>query len=204
MNKKVAKSIGVLLLLTAVAVTQVPAGDVQASVLSSDFQMEGTKLLKYTGTAEVVSVPDGVKIVGEEAFAGNDHLVNVTIGADVETVGYRAFANCDNLRTVTVEDGVSLIDTAAFSNNKELQNVSIGAGVRDFGTGVFAGCNRLADLSVSVGNSYLHYSNGVLYDDEETIIYALMPAYEKEAYTVPGTVKEIRGYAFGAIHIWSG
>ncbi len=196
MNKKIAKSIGVLLLLTAVAVTQVPAGDVQASVLSSDFQMEGTKLLKYTGTAEVVSVPDGVKIVGEEAFAGNDHLVNVTIGAEVETVGYRAFANCDNLRTVTVEDGVSLIDTAAFSNNKELQNVSIGAGVRDFGTGVFAGCNRLADLSVSVGNSYLHYSNGVLYDDAETIIYALMPAYEKEAYTVPGTVKEIRGYAF--------
>lgn len=196
MNRKIAKSLGVLLLLTAIAVTQVPAGDVQASVISSDFQMEGNKLLKYTGTAEVVSVPDGVKIVGEEAFAGNDNLVNVTIGADVETVGYRAFADCGNLRTVTVEDGVSLIDTAAFSNNKELQRVSLGAGVKDLGIGVFAGCSRLADLSVSVGNNYLHYSNGILYDDEETIIYALMPAYEKGAYTVPGTVKEIKGYAF--------
>ncbi|MCM1126797.1 MAG: leucine-rich repeat protein [Lachnospiraceae bacterium] len=196
MNRKITKSLSVLLLLTAIVVTQVPVADVQASALSSDFQMEGTKLLKYTGTAEVVSVPDGVKVIGEEAFAGNDNIIKVTIDADVETVGYRAFSECDNLRTVTVGDGVSLIDTAAFSNDKALVNVSFGAGVKDLGSAVFAGCSNLSELSVSAGNGYLHYSNGILYDDEETIIYALMPAYEKEAYTVPGTVKEIRGYAF--------
>ncbi len=196
MNRKITKSLSVLLLLTAIVVAQVPVADVQASALSSDFQMEGTKLLKYTGTAEVVSVPDGVKIIGEEAFAGNDNLIKVTIDGDVETIGYRAFAECDNLRTITVGDSVSLIDTAAFSNNKVLTNVSLGAAVKDLGSAVFAGCSNLSELSVSVGNSYLHYSNGVLYDDEETIIYALMPAYEKGAYTVPRTVKEIKGYAF--------
>lgn len=196
MNRKITKSLSVLLLLTAIVVAQLPVADVQASALSSDFQMEGTKLLKYTGTAEVVSVPNGVKTIGEEAFAGNDNLIKVSIDGDVETIGYRAFAECGNLRTITVGDSVSLIDTAAFSNNKELTNVSLGAGVKDLGSGVFAGCSRLAELSVSVGNTYLHYSNGVLYDDEETIIYALMPACEKGAYTVPRTVKEIKGYAF--------
>lgn len=196
MNRKITKSLSVLFLLTAIVVTQVPVADVQASALSSEFQMEGTKLLKYTGTAEVVSVPDGVKVIGEEAFAGNDNLVKVTIAGDVESVGYRAFAECENLRTITVGDGVSLIDTAAFSNNKGLVNVSLGANVKDLGSGVFAGCSNLSELSLSVGNGYLHYSNGVLYDDEETIIYALMPACEKGAYTVPRTVKEIKGYAF--------
>lgn len=196
MNRKITKSLSVLLLLTAIVVAQVPVADVQANALPSDFQMEGTKLLKYTGTAEVVSVPSGVKTIGEEAFAGNDNLIKVTIDGDVETIGYRAFAECDNLRTIAVGDSVSLIDTAAFSNNKALTNVSLGAAVKDLGSAVFAGCSNLSELTVSVGNGYLHYSNGVLYDDEETIIYALMPAYEKGAYTVPGTVKEVKGYAF--------
>lgn len=196
MNRKVSKTLSVLLLLTAIVVSQVPVSDAQASVASSDFQVDGKKLLKYTGTAEVVSVPDGIKVIGEEAFAGNDNLVKVTIDGDVETVGYRAFAECDNLRTITVGDGVSAIDTAAFSNNGELANVTLGAGVKDLGTGVFAGCSRLSDVSVSEDNGFLHYSNGILYDDEETIVYALMPAYEKLAYTLPGTVKEIKGYAF--------
>ncbi|MBS7339954.1 MAG: leucine-rich repeat domain-containing protein [Lachnospiraceae bacterium] len=196
MNRKIAKILSVLLLLTAIAVTQVPVSDVEAVAPASDFQMEGSKLLKYTGTAEAVSIPADIKSIGEEAFAGNDDLIKVTIEGDVEYIGYRAFAECDNLRTILVGDNVETIDTAAFSNNKELVNVTLGAGVKELGTGVFAGCSQLKDLTLSEDNPYLHYSNGILYDDEETIVYALMPAYEKGAYTLPGTVKEIRGYAF--------
>ena len=196
MNRKIAKILSALLLLTAIAVAQVPVSDVEAVAPASDFQMEGSKLLKYTGTAEVVSIPVDIKSIGEEAFAGNDNLIKVTIEGDVEYIGYRAFAECDNLRTIQVGDGVEMIDTAAFSNNKELVNVTLGAGVKELGTGVFAGCSQLKDLALSEDNTYLHYSNGILYDDEETIVYALMPAYEKGAYTVPGTVKEIAGYAF--------
>ena len=196
MNRKIAKILSALLLLTAIAVAQVPVSDVEAVAPASDFQMEGSKLLKYTGTAEVVSIPVDIKSIGEEAFAGNDNLIKVTIEGDVEYIGYRAFEECDNLRTIQVGDGVEMIDTAAFSNNKELVNVTLGAGVKELGTGVFAGCSQLKDLTLSEDNTYLHYSNGILYDDEETIVYALMPAYEKGAYTVPGTVKEIVGYAF--------
>ena len=41
MNKKIAKILGTLLLLTAVAVTQVPVSDVEAVASASDFQMDG-------------------------------------------------------------------------------------------------------------------------------------------------------------------
>lgn len=196
MNRKIAKTLSALLLVTAIAVTQVPASDVEAVAPSSDFEMDGTKLMKYSGTAEVVSVPDGVKIIGEEAFAGNDNLIKVMVGDDVESIGYRAFADCDNLRTITVGNGVEEIETAAFSNNKELVNVTLGDNVKKLGSGVFAGCSQLKELSVSEDNSYLFYSNGILYDDEQTKVYALMPAFEKGAYTLPGTVKEIAAYAF--------
>lgn len=197
MNTKIAKSLSALLLVTAVAVTQVPVSDVEAVVATaSDFEMDGNKLVKYSGTDEVVSIPDGVKIIGEEAFAGNDNLVRVDIGNQVKAVDYRAFAECDNLRTIIVEDGVEEIGTAAFSNNKELVNVSLGADVKKLGSGVFAGDNHLETLSLSEDNNHLHYSNGILYDAEETKVYALMPAYKKGAYTFPSTVREIMGYAF--------
>lgn len=197
MNTKIAKSLSALLLVTAVAVTQVPVSDAEAVVATaSDFEMDGNKLVKYSGTDEVVSIPDGVKIIGEEAFAGNDNLVRVDIGNQVKSVDYRAFAECDNLRTIIVGDGVEEIGTAAFSNNKELVNVSLGADVKKLGSGVFAGDNHLETLSLSEDNNHLHYSNGILYDAEETKVYALMPAYEKGAYTIPSTVREIMGYAF--------
>lgn len=196
MNKKIAKCLGALLLAMAVAVTQIPVSDVEAVSATSDFQMDGTKLLKYTGTAEVVSIPDGIKEVAEEAFADNDSLVKVTIGGEVKKIGYRAFAECDNLRTVKVGDSVTDIETAAFSNNPVLENVSLGAGVKNIGSGVFAGDSELKSVSVSDNNTYLMYNDGALYDDEQKVIYAFMPDYEKDIFTVPATVEEIKAYAF--------
>ena len=196
MNRKIAKSLSALLFAAALAVTQIPVSDAEASEAASDFQMEGNKLLKYAGTAEVVSVPDGVKEIGEEAFAGNDNLVKVTIDGDVEKIDYRAFADCDNLRTIKVGDSVMEIDTAAFSNNKSLKNVSLGASLKKIGSGIFAGCSQLSELSLSEDNSYLSYSDGVLYDDEKKILFALLPDYEKVSLTLPASVEEINAYAF--------
>ena len=196
MNRKITKSLSALLFAAALAVTQIPVSDAEASETASDFQMEGNKLLKYAGTAEVVSVPDGVKEIGEEAFAGNDNLVKVTIDGDVEKIDYRAFADCDNLRTVKVGDSVTEIETAAFSNNKSLKNVSFGASLKEIGSGIFAGCSQLSEVSLSDDNPYLSYSDGVLYDDEKKILYVLMPDYEKTSLTLPTSVEEISAYAF--------
>ena len=64
MSRKIAKLLSAMLLALAIAVTQIPVSDAQASVVvSSDFQTDGTQLLRYTGTAQTVAVPDGIKAV---------------------------------------------------------------------------------------------------------------------------------------------
>lgn len=196
MNIRIAKYLSALLLAAAVAVTQVPVSDVEAVAATSDFQIDGTKLLKYTGTAQVVSIPDGIREIAEEAFAGNDNLIKVTIDGDVEKIGYRAFAQCRALRTIETGDSVMEIETAAFSNNPSLESVSLGAGVRNIGSGVFAGDSLLHTITVSEENPYLSYRNGALYDDEQTVLYAFMPNYDVEIYSLPSTVSEIKAYAF--------
>lgn len=197
MSRKIAKLLSAMLLALAIAVTQIPVSDAQASVVaSSDFQTDGTKLLRYTGTAQTVSVPDGIKEIGEEAFSGNDDLIQVDLGNQVEKIDYRAFADCGSLRTVRCGNGVQDIGMGAFSNDTSLVNVSLGDQVKDIGSGAFAGCSSLKSVDLSAGNTYLSYSNGVIYDDEQKIIYALLPGYEKEAFTLPSTVEEIKAYAF--------
>ena len=196
MNKKISKTIGVLLLLTAVAVTQVPVSDAEAAGTASDFQMEGNKLLRYSGTAEVVSIPDDVQIIGEEAFANNNNIVKVNIDGKVKQIENGAFANCDYLRTVNIGDSVEQIDAGAFSNDTALTHVSIGSGVKKLGSGVFAGDKALTDFKVSDSNPYLFMEDGILYGKDHETLYFLLPSSQKESLNLTNDVKTIMAYAF--------
>ena len=68
MKKIFKNSLCILLLALAVAVTQIPAdfaeADSRSTSSDADFQMNGTTLVKYTGTAQVVSVPASVSVIG--------------------------------------------------------------------------------------------------------------------------------------------
>lgn len=196
MNKKISKTIGVLLLLTAVAVTQVPVSDAEAAGTASDFQMQGNKLLRYSGTAEVVSIPDDVQIIGEEAFADNNNIVKVNIDGKVKRIENGAFANCDYLRTVNIGDGVEQIDTGAFSNDTALTHVTIGSGVKKLGSGVFAGDKALTDFKVSDSNPYLFMEDSILYGKDHETLYFLLPSSQKESLNLTNDVKTIMAYAF--------
>ncbi len=195
-KKKIRRTLGVLLLLTSVAVTQVPVSDVTAQTVS-DFQIENKVLVKYTGTAEqAVSVPAQIKTVGESSFTGHNELIKVTVGNDVEKISNSAFADCNSLRTVVIGDSVKEIESGAFSNCPNLTSVTVGTGLRELGSGVFAGCDNLKNITVASDNTGLTFRSGVLYNQDETVIYQLLPGYELENYNMPDTVSEIRGYAF--------
>lgn len=47
-----------------------------------------------------VSIPEGIKIVQNNAFAGCTNLTEVTIPLFVEAIRYAAFFNCSNLKVV--------------------------------------------------------------------------------------------------------
>ena len=193
--KKVFRSIGVLLLITALIISLIPASDVEASS-TSDFQMEGSKLVNYVGTAEVVSIPDEVRTIGEEAFAGNNNIIKVKVNDKCKSIEYGAFARCNSLQSVTLGDDVEEIGAAAFANDPNLKSVYLGESLRKLGSGAFAGDKELKELSVSANNTHLRLENGVLYNKDKTKLYMMMPTYEDYIYEMPNSVTEVSGYAF--------
>lgn len=197
MKKIAMKVIGTIFLVLALVMTQVPATDVFANTDGSDvFEMDGTTLVKYTGTAKTVSVSDTVKVIGEEAFAGNDYVTEIKLPASVEKISYRAFADCSSLEKITISDKVVSVSSGAFSNCTALKEFYIGANLRELGYGVFAGCDSLEKLTLSKDNTYFMYKDGLLYDDEGKILYCVLKGANLKKVSLPATVETIMPYAF--------
>ena len=64
MRKKVRKSISVLLLALAIAVTQIPPANAGAAK-KTDFVIEGTTLISYEGTDFSVSIPRSIEKISQ-------------------------------------------------------------------------------------------------------------------------------------------
>lgn len=199
MGKKVRNLIGILLLVTAIAVTQIPVSDVEAVETSSasDFQMDGTTLVKYNGTAEDVSISNYVERIEAGAFAGNDNIKRVTIGEAVEIIGSGAFSECSNLESVSVPNSVVTIENAAFSGCPSLKSVTIGTGLSSLGNGAFAGAYSLANVQFDSSNPKFTCDDGAIYNKNGwNTLYQVLAGRRGDSYTMPGSVEKIKPYAF--------
>ncbi len=74
----------------------------------SDYCFEGCD---FTGT---VNIPEGVKSIGEGAFAWNMHLEKVVLPSSVKLINKDAFLFCYKLNDVEIPEGVQYIDDRAF------------------------------------------------------------------------------------------
>ena len=199
MKKTIRNLIGILLLATAVAVTQIPVSDVEAVDTSSasDFQMNGTTLVKYNGTAQDVSISNYVEKIEAGAFADNDYIRRVTIGDYVEVIGSGAFAGCKNLESVSIPDSVTTIENAAFARCPSLSQVTVGKGLSELGNGAFAGDYSLQNVRFDSSNPKFTCDEGAIYNkDGWDTLYQVLAGRKNDTYTMPSSVEKIKPYAF--------
>lgn len=197
MKKHIFKLLGTALLVAAVVLTQVPPSGINAvSPSNNGFMMDGDKLVKYTGTATSVSVPNGVKTIGAEAFADNTSLSYITLPKDLLYIENGAFSGCRYLNRVILPDGVRSIGNGAFADCENLSSVTMPASLTQMGTSVFAGCDDLKTIAVDKHNPNFICEDGILYNADKTVLYQVLAGRDKKNYTMPNSVEEIKKYAF--------
>lgn len=110
------------------------------------FTKDGKTLLAYPAGKPGTSyaIPDGVRLLGADAFNGSPHLVSVELPASLAKVGERAFAHCTALTGVRIPGGVAEIGASAFAYCDRLESAAIGGGVSCVSAKAFAYCYRLA------------------------------------------------------------
>ena len=108
-----------------------------------------------------VSLPDGVKSIGEYAFSGwaiggnpAPKIEEIKIPASVTDIEDVAFGGCEKLKTISFEADSKLvkIGVGAFCNCSELYEVTIPASVTTIGSQAFTRCSDLQSVTFAPGS----------------------------------------------------
>lgn len=116
---------------------------------------DGVTIIGYQAFEECsgltsVTIPDSVTSIGSYAFNGCTGLTSVTIGNSVTSIGDSAFAFCSGLTGVTIPDSVTSIGGRAFYGCSGLTGVTIPDSVTSIEWKAFSRCTSLT--SVTIGN----------------------------------------------------
>lgn len=163
--------IGIMLIITAVLIMQIPVPEADAASSASDFKIDGNTLISYTGTGEDVSVPSTVKVIGEGAFQNNTAVTKVSIPDSVETIEPYAFWGCDKLKQVNLGGGLSEVGDYVFANCPGLETVYFPGNITRIGIMAFGDC-------VSLKNFRIPYTVRSIHDSAFDGCYRLEIEYE--------------------------
>lgn len=114
----------------------------------------------YGGELTEISIPedivcDGatypVTVIGEDAFNGFLGLESVTIGKNVRTLEYGAFARCYDLAEVIFTGNTEELGEQSFVDCSALEEIELPTGMKTIGKECFSGCQELSSVVLPEG-----------------------------------------------------
>ena len=91
---------------------------------------DGKRLIAYWGKEKVVNVPQGVKSIGDWAFAYCEALTSITLPQGIKSIGDWAFSCCNALTSITLPQGVERIENNALLWCEALTSIRIPQGTQ--------------------------------------------------------------------------
>ena len=115
-----------------IAVEKAPMDD------DDDFVSERSILIRYNGyTKRDVRIPDGITVIGENAFQGMNNIESVYIPEGVEIISEGAFSGCKNLQAIHIPESLETIDRDAFNSCVKLRNINFPDSIKNMEASAF-------------------------------------------------------------------
>ena len=165
----------IALAATALILTHLPVSEADAAASASDFQTQGSTLVKYRGTEERVTIPDTVEVVGESAFENNQKVQFVVIPKSVKRLDAYVFWGCNNLEEVVLGKGLTAVDEYSFAECTGLKQITIPENIQSIDAQAFAGCVNLTDIYIPATvtgiaeDAFLNCDNVTIHADEGSV-----------------------------------
>lgn len=165
----------IALAVTALILTHLPVSEADAAASASDFQTQGSTLVKYRGTEERVTIPDTVEVVGESAFENNQKVQFVVIPKSVKRLDAYVFWGCNNLEEVVMGKGLTAVDEYSFAGCTGLKQITIPENIQSIDAQAFAGCVNLTDIYIPATvtgiaeDAFLNCDNVTIHADEGSV-----------------------------------
>lgn len=97
---------------------------------------------------EEVTMGNGVKKIGREAFAGCFKMKTIHLSDSLQEIGLRAFNFCESLEALELPSSLRNIEMEAFGNCVRLKSLKIPDGVQAIPPAVFDQCHSLEELYI--------------------------------------------------------
>ena len=130
-----------------------------------------------------ITIPNSVESIGADAFFGCSRLANITIPSSVKSIMDGAFSRCSGLTNITIPDKITKIEAGTFTECSGLKNVIIPNNVTNIESHAFSGCSGLTN--VTIPNSVTSIG-----------MYAFSVCTRLTNVTIPNGVTSISDYAF--------
>lgn len=140
----------------------------------SGFYISGRVLMAYSGSEERVTIPDGVEIIGESCFEGNDKLNRVIMSDSVREIHENAFRNCICMQTVVMSENLRKIAGSAFENCKKLIRFNVPESLSEVGFAAFRGCQCLELSQFETGTPLAVPMNERIYGNDDIAPYSFV------------------------------
>ena len=164
-----------------------------AESADSDFEIDGTTLVKYKGFKDVVTVPDGITEIGESAFCGST-ATKIILPETLEEIRSYAFGNCYNLKEITLPASLTNLE---YEYDEQYSDPIIQACV-------FGNNEKLEAINVAEGNANYTSIDGVLFTaDGKKLLYYPAGKNRYKSYAIPEGTEEIGYSAFSGVSLSS-
>ena len=124
---------------------------VRAEADENGFDIRDGVLVKYTGDANVIVIPDGVTSIADKAFYYCDELNVVTIPESVTSIGTSAFAGCIRLVDINLPEGMTSIEAGTFDSCASLSGIKLPESITTIEEYAFSGCINFSKIKLPDG-----------------------------------------------------
>lgn len=98
-----------------------------------------------------VTLPEGVTVIGDKAFAKCIALEKINIPSTVSSIGFESFMDCKNLQEITLPEGLTELGQGAFGRCASLKTMDIPGSVEVIPAYLLSGCTSLEEVRIGEG-----------------------------------------------------
>lgn len=98
-------------------------------------------------TLTSVTLPTGLKVLGDQSFANCINLPTVEIPSTVDSIG-SAFWGCEKINNIVIPNGIVTLGASTFYGCKALTDVKLNEGLKTIGSMTFTSCTALTEIEL--------------------------------------------------------
>ncbi len=140
--------------------------DIISVTIGEGVKYIGERAFAGCGKLAFVSLPDSLLFIGQSAFSSCSALAEITLPKEITIIAPTTFKNCSNLTKVNALGKISVIGESAFYSCEKLSDFNFNEGLCEIGESAFSYCRALTELTlpdslVSVGSRAFYNCSAV-------------------------------------------